>query len=75
MQHMLFVLTSDCFHRFDTYLSKNESRRLAQYVNLVEAGLILVMVVNDEGSNKLEDSAKKSLSRLGSRHIHRLGFR
>uniref|UniRef100_A0A3Q3BD95 hyaluronoglucosaminidase n=1 Tax=Kryptolebias marmoratus TaxID=37003 RepID=A0A3Q3BD95_KRYMA len=61
--------------RFDTYRSKNESHRLAQYVNHIKAGLILAMVVNDEGSNNLEDSAKRSLSRLGSRHIHSLGFR
>uniref|UniRef100_A0A671TS54 Cell migration inducing hyaluronidase 1 n=1 Tax=Sparus aurata TaxID=8175 RepID=A0A671TS54_SPAAU len=56
-------------YRFDTYRSKDESRRLAKYVDGVEAGLILAMVVNDEGSNNLEDSAKKSLSRLGSQHI------
>lgn len=61
--------------RFDTYRSKDESCRLAKYVDNVEAGLILAMVVNDEGSNNLEDSAKKSLDRLGSKHISSLGFR
>lgn len=61
--------------RFDTYRSKDESRRLAKYVDGVEAGFILAMVVNDEGSNNLEDSAKKSLSRLGSQHFNSLGFR
>uniref|UniRef100_A0A8C4ZKQ9 Cell migration inducing hyaluronidase 1 n=1 Tax=Gadus morhua TaxID=8049 RepID=A0A8C4ZKQ9_GADMO len=30
--------------------------------------LLLAMVVNDEGSNNLEDMAKKSLSKLGSQH-------
>uniref|UniRef100_A0A3Q1H274 ILEI/PANDER domain-containing protein n=1 Tax=Acanthochromis polyacanthus TaxID=80966 RepID=A0A3Q1H274_9TELE len=70
------LLTSSlCSNRFDTYRSKNESRRLAKYVDGVEAGLILAMVVNDEGSNNLEDSAKKSISRLGSHHISSLGFR
>ncbi|XP_018620469.1 cell migration-inducing and hyaluronan-binding protein-like isoform X1 [Scleropages formosus] len=66
------VLHSD---RFDTYRSKNESKRLAQYVDSVEEGLILAMVVNDEGSNNLEDSAKKALVKLGSQQLHRLGFR
>uniref|UniRef100_A0A8C4ZYK6 Cell migration inducing hyaluronidase 1 n=1 Tax=Gadus morhua TaxID=8049 RepID=A0A8C4ZYK6_GADMO len=47
---------------------KDESRRLAQYVEAVEPGLLLAMVVNDEGSNNLEDMAKKSLSKLGSQH-------
>uniref|UniRef100_A0A672GM55 hyaluronoglucosaminidase n=1 Tax=Salarias fasciatus TaxID=181472 RepID=A0A672GM55_SALFA len=61
--------------RFDTYRSKNESHRLAKYVDGIEEGLILAMVVNDEGSNNLEDSAKKSLTRLGSKHISSLGFR
>jgi len=64
-----------CVCRFDTYRSKDESRRLAQYVDEVETGQILAMVVNDEGSNNLEDLAKKALTKLGSRHFHRLGFR
>lgn len=62
-------------HRFDTYRSKDESRRLAKYVDGVGAGLILALMVNDEGSNNLEDSAKKILFRLGSQHINTLGFR
>lgn len=66
------VLDND---RFDTYRSKNESYRLAKYVDGIEKGLILAIVVNDEGSNNLEDSAKKSLTRLGSKHISSLGFR
>ncbi|GAA6104425.1 cell migration-inducing and hyaluronan-binding protein [Tachysurus ichikawai] len=66
------VLRND---RFDTYRSKDESRRLAQYVEAVEDGQILAMMVNDEGSNNLEDSARKTLTKLGSRHFHRLGFR
>lgn len=37
--------------------------------------MILAMVVNDEGSNNLEDTAKKALTRLGSRELTRLGFR
>nr|XP_061819850.1 cell migration-inducing and hyaluronan-binding protein-like isoform X1 [Nerophis lumbriciformis] len=66
------VLRND---RFDTYRSKEESHRLAKYVNDVEVGLIVAMVVSDEGSNNLEDSAKKSISRLGSQHVVTLGFR
>uniref|UniRef100_A0AAQ5YUA8 G8 domain-containing protein n=1 Tax=Amphiprion ocellaris TaxID=80972 RepID=A0AAQ5YUA8_AMPOC len=75
--HIIDPKTGEVLHddRFDTYRSKNESRRLAKYVDGVEAGLILAMVVNDEGSNNLEDSAKKSISRLGSHHISSLGFR
>lgn len=68
-------LTALYSHRFDTYRSKNESHRLAKYVDAIEPGLILAMMVNDEGSNNLEDSAKKSIFRLGSQHISRLGFR
>ncbi|KAG7254750.1 hypothetical protein CRUP_012529 [Coryphaenoides rupestris] len=66
------VLRND---RFDTYRSKDESRRLAQYVDAVDTGLLLAMVVNDEGSNNLEDTAKRSLAKLGSQHATRLGFR
>lgn len=69
------IFLSDLICRFDTYRSKDESRRLAQYVEAVEDGQILAMMVNDEGSNNLEDSAKKTLAKLGSHHFHRLGFR
>lgn len=69
------IFLSDLLCRFDTYRSKDESRRLAQYVEAVEDGQILAMMVNDEGSNNLEDSARKTLARLGSHHFHRLGFR
>ncbi|KAL1007492.1 hypothetical protein UPYG_G00087520 [Umbra pygmaea] len=75
--HIIHPETGEVLHndRFDTYRSKEESRRLAQYVDVVENGMILAMVVNDEGSNNLEDSARKALTKLGSRHFHRLGFR
>uniref|UniRef100_A0A8C1U1Z4 Cell migration inducing hyaluronidase 1 n=1 Tax=Cyprinus carpio TaxID=7962 RepID=A0A8C1U1Z4_CYPCA len=75
--HVINPKTGDVLHtdRFDTYRSKDESRRLAQYVDEVETGQILAMVVNDEGSNNLEDLAKKALTKLGSQHFHRLGFR
>uniref|UniRef100_A0A7N8XAR1 hyaluronoglucosaminidase n=1 Tax=Mastacembelus armatus TaxID=205130 RepID=A0A7N8XAR1_9TELE len=75
--HVVNPKTGEVLHddRFDTYRSKDESRRLANYVDGVDAGLILAMVVNDEGSNNLEDSAKKILTKLGSKHISSLGFR
>uniref|UniRef100_A0AAX7TX77 G8 domain-containing protein n=1 Tax=Astatotilapia calliptera TaxID=8154 RepID=A0AAX7TX77_ASTCA len=69
--HVIDPKTGEVLHddRFDTYRSKNESYRLAKYVDGIKPGLILAMMVNDEGSNNLEDSAKKSISRLGSKHI------
>ncbi|XP_074522992.1 cell migration-inducing and hyaluronan-binding protein isoform X1 [Halichoeres trimaculatus] len=75
--HVISPKTGEVLHvdRFDTYRSKDESRRLAKYINGLDVGLILALVVNDEGSNNLEDSAKKSLFRLGSQHIRSLGFR
>ncbi|KAK1891194.1 Cell migration-inducing and hyaluronan-binding protein [Dissostichus eleginoides] len=75
--HVIDPKSGEVLHndRFDTYRSKDESRRLAKYVDGVGAGLILALMVNDEGSNNLEDSAKKILFRLGSQHINTLGFR
>ncbi|XP_016520668.1 cell migration-inducing and hyaluronan-binding protein [Poecilia formosa] len=75
--HVIDPTTGDVLHsdRFDTYQGKTESCRLAKFVNDIKAGLILCMMVNDEGSNNLEDSAKKILSRLGSNFISNLGFR
>ncbi|XP_023669607.2 cell migration-inducing and hyaluronan-binding protein [Paramormyrops kingsleyae] len=75
--HVIDPTTGDVLHfdRFDTYRSKDESRRLAQYVEAVDDGMIMAVVVNDEGSNNLEDLAKKAMTKLGSQHFHRLGFR
>ncbi|KAK1160788.1 cell migration-inducing and hyaluronan-binding protein-like [Acipenser oxyrinchus oxyrinchus] len=75
--HVIDPETGEVLHsdRFDTYKSKDESRRLAQYVDVVEDGMILAMAVNDEGSSNLEDLARKALLKLGSRQFHRLGFR
>lgn len=64
-----------CPSRFDTYRSKKESERLAQYLHAVPAGRILSVAVNDEGSRNLDDAARKAMTRLGSRHFLHLGFR
>lgn len=61
--------------RFDTYGSKRESERLAQYLNAVPDGRILSVAVNDEGSLHLDDTARKTMTRLGSKHFLHLGFR
>ncbi|XP_030740349.1 cell migration-inducing and hyaluronan-binding protein isoform X1 [Echinops telfairi] len=61
--------------RFDTYRSKKESERLVQYLNSVPEGRILSVAVNDEGSRNLEDTARKAMTRLGSKHFLHLGFR
>ncbi|XP_045437570.1 cell migration-inducing and hyaluronan-binding protein isoform X2 [Pipistrellus kuhlii] len=61
--------------RFDTYKSRKESERLAQYLGALPAGRVLSVAVNDEGSRSLEDSARKAMTRLGSKHFLHLGFR
>ncbi|XP_027625045.1 cell migration-inducing and hyaluronan-binding protein [Tupaia chinensis] len=61
--------------RFDTYRSKRESERLVQYLSAVPDGRILSVAVNDEGSQNLDDTARKAMTRLGSKHFLHLGFR
>ncbi|KAM4676367.1 cell migration-inducing and hyaluronan-binding protein isoform 1-T2 [Discoglossus pictus] len=75
--HVIDPKTGEVIHsdRFDTYKSKDESTRLAHYLRAVPEGNILSVAVNDEGSRHLDDSAKKAMTRLGSRHFLRLGFR
>lgn len=70
LKSLLFAL-----FRFDTYTYKKESERLAQYLNAVPNGRILSVAVNDEGSRNLDDVARKAMTRLGSKHFLRLGFR
>lgn len=66
------VIHSD---RFDTYRFKKESERLVQYLSAVPGGSILAVAVNDEGSRNLDDSARKAMTKLGSKHFLHLGFR
>ncbi|KAG8516428.1 Cell migration-inducing and hyaluronan-binding protein [Galemys pyrenaicus] len=61
--------------RFDTYQSRRESERLARYLDAVPAGRVLSVAVNDEGSRQLDDTARKAMTRLGSKHFLHLGFR
>ncbi|MEJ1278081.1 cell migration inducing protein hyaluronan binding [Cricetulus griseus] len=61
--------------RFDTYRTKKESERLVQYLNAVPDGRILSVAVNDEGSRNLDDTARKAMTKLGSKHFLHLGFR
>lgn len=63
------------FFRFDTYKVKGESARLVQYLSKVANGMILSVAVNDEGSRNLDDSARKAMTKLGSKHFLHLGFR
>lgn len=44
-------------------------------MNSVPNGMILSVAVNDEGSRNLDDSARKAMTKLGSKHFLHLGFR
>lgn len=75
--HVIDPQSGEVVHsdRFDTYKSKEESERLAQYVIEVEDGMILSLAMNDEGSRSLRAMARKALTQLGSKHVMRLGYR
>ncbi|XP_063781884.1 cell migration-inducing and hyaluronan-binding protein [Pseudophryne corroboree] len=75
--HAIDPKTGEVIHadRFDTYKSKGESSRLANYIKSVRDGTILSVAVNDEGSRHLDDAAKKVMTKLGSKHFLHLGFR
>ncbi|XP_077774996.1 cell migration-inducing and hyaluronan-binding protein isoform X1 [Podarcis muralis] len=75
--HVIDPNTGTVVHsdRFDTYKLKGESIRLVRYLNAVHNGMILAVAVNDEGSKNLDDSARKAMTRLGSKHFLHLGFR
>ncbi|XP_049667391.1 cell migration-inducing and hyaluronan-binding protein isoform X3 [Accipiter gentilis] len=75
--HVIDPRTGAVVHsdRFDTYRAKEESIRLAQYLGRVANGMILSVAVNDEGSRNLDDSARKAMTKLGSKHFLHLGFR
>ncbi|XP_069867599.1 cell migration-inducing and hyaluronan-binding protein isoform X3 [Dipodomys merriami] len=75
--HVIDAKSGSVIHcdRFDTYRSRKESERLAQYLSAVPEGRILSVAVNDEGSRHLDDLARKAVTRLGSKHFLHLGFR
>uniref|UniRef100_A0A8D0H416 hyaluronoglucosaminidase n=1 Tax=Sphenodon punctatus TaxID=8508 RepID=A0A8D0H416_SPHPU len=75
--HVIDPKTGRVVHsdRFDTYKLKGESTRLVQYLKGVADGMILSVAVNDEGSKNLDDSARKAMTKLGSKRFLHLGFR
>uniref|UniRef100_A0ACB8E5Q7 Uncharacterized protein n=1 Tax=Sphaerodactylus townsendi TaxID=933632 RepID=A0ACB8E5Q7_9SAUR len=75
--HVIDPKTGSVVHsdRFDTYKIKGESLRLVRYLNAIDDGMILSVAVNDEGSRSLDDSARKAMTKLGSKHFLHLGFR
>ncbi|OCT89718.1 hypothetical protein XELAEV_18018337mg [Xenopus laevis] len=75
--HAISPKTGEVIHsdRFDTFKSRDESIRLAHFLKSVSDGTILSIAVNDEGSRHLDDLTRKTMTRLGSRHFLRLGFR
>uniref|UniRef100_A0A674K329 hyaluronoglucosaminidase n=1 Tax=Terrapene triunguis TaxID=2587831 RepID=A0A674K329_9SAUR len=75
--HVIDPKTGAVVHsdRFDTYKLKGESARLVQYLRAIDNGMILSIAVNDEGSRNLDDSARKAMTKLGSKHFLHLGFR
>jgi len=60
---------------FDTHLDPNESSKLNSILYQTQPGNLLIMGVKDEGSRSLTLDLIQTLSSLGSKEIHQLGYR
>ena len=60
---------------FDTYSDIGASGMMIQFIDSSPAGSILAIVVQDEGSEKLTQSARDYITSLGSRYVAGLSFR
>ncbi|KAM9393439.1 cell surface hyaluronidase [Pholidichthys leucotaenia] len=62
--------------RYDTYDSRNDSRRLTQLLHSLPAGRIVTLAVGDSASKSLLDETKKAIEeKLGSSLVYDLKFR
>lgn len=53
---------------FDTYLSEDESDRLAAFINAAPVGTIVALATYDEGIAKLNAAARAAIATLGATH-------
>jgi len=60
---------------FDTYLDPNESSKLNSILFQVKPGNLIIMGIKDEGSRSLSVDLINTISMLGSKLIHQLGYR
>ena len=60
---------------FDTYLSFEESDSLANCLNHLLTGQIIIFSIKDEASNGLTDEARAAIASLGSKTIYDLSYR
>ncbi|XP_040051369.2 cell surface hyaluronidase [Gasterosteus aculeatus] len=62
--------------RYDTYDSRNDSRRLTQLLRALPAGRIVTLAVGDSATKSLLDETKKAIEeKLGSRFVYDLKYR
>ena len=59
---------------FDTYISRELSNQLAQTVEQIQPGKIVMAAVSDEGTTNLTTRAKRALMSLGSDKITKLTY-
>uniref|UniRef100_A0A8C7RVK0 hyaluronoglucosaminidase n=1 Tax=Oncorhynchus mykiss TaxID=8022 RepID=A0A8C7RVK0_ONCMY len=62
--------------RYDTYDSRNDSRRLMHLLQSLPAGRIVTLAVGDSATKNLLDETKRTIqSLLGSTYVHDLKYR
>ena len=60
---------------FDTYLSTAEADRMAEYIQNLPQGRIVLVAIRDEGSVSMTEAAYKALESLGSQLTRSVGYR
>ncbi|MFQ5605416.1 MAG: C25 family cysteine peptidase [bacterium] len=60
---------------FDTFKSPEQAEALAQYVNSIPAGHVVLSAIKDEGSANMTEHAYLALESIGSAFTRQVGFR
>lgn len=62
-------------HEFDTYKNSQEADSMANIISGLQAGLIVIGAIRDDGFNSITESAHQALESIGSQYTRQVGFR
>ena len=60
---------------FDVFGNANNADSIVSYINRIQSGMIVVVVIVDEGTNNLSSAARNAFGLIGAKDAGKLGYR